>query len=359
MSATERLSASGAAALAEVKRREAAGDPSRTLFDLLREQAPIYQGMRAADAEIVRANCMAALVRSGLSDEALPYALEDVATGERAYPVAAAARALRSVGRGAPAGASELLEAALHRFADSSEPVDLGDPDGRPTTAHTEIARALLCFDSGGQNIEHARLGESPAGPLAASTCCHRRAPNGQRNVSAGTAPQQRGEHQGLSLSDCRLQDQDGHWTTYGDLFTGRAAVVAFFYTRCMNPQMCSATVTRLGTLRHLLNERGLSEVMVAGLTYDPAYDTPARLRAYGAERAFPFGPTARLLRAPEHFDRLAAAFELGVGYGPVTVNRHRLEMHVLSPSGDAIGEFLRRTWDPDEVIRVLADSST
>ena len=40
-----------------------------------------------------------------------------------------------------------------------------------------------------------------------------------------------------------------------------------------------------------------------------------------------------------------------GVGYGPVTVNRHRLDLLVLDPALGVVARFERRLWDEDAVV--------
>jgi protein SCO1/2 len=54
------------------------------------------------------------------------------------------------------------------------------------------------------------------------------------------------------------LEDQDGARVKFGEFFTGKPSVVAFFYTRCDNPNKCSLTITKLGRLQRRLAELGL-----------------------------------------------------------------------------------------------------
>ena len=115
------------------------------------------------------------------------------------------------------------------------------------------------------------------------------------------------------------------------------ATVLAFFYTRCMNPARCSLTITRLAGLRaRTARPRRLA------MTYDPGYDSPERMRRYGAERGFPFGERARLVRATDAWPEMRAMFGLRVGYGPVTVNEHAREFFLV---GD---DLSRSAVDPD-----------
>ena len=74
--------------------------------------------------------------------------------------------------------------------------------------------------------------------------------------------------------------------------------MVAFFYTRCDNPNKCSLTITKLGRLQRRLADLGLDgRIQTAAITYDPEFDLPARLRAYGENRGVVFSPSDRLFR--------------------------------------------------------------
>ena len=120
-----------------------------------------------------------------------------------------------------------------------------------------------------------------------------------------------------------------------------------------MNPEKCSLTVTRLGRLARLVAQTGL-DANVAGMSYDPRSDRPGRLRTYGADRGMVFSPRCSLLRTCGPFDPIREAFDLGVGFGPVTVNRHRLDLVVLDASLDAAQTFERRLWHEDTVLEAL-----
>jgi protein SCO1/2 len=149
------------------------------------------------------------------------------------------------------------------------------------------------------------------------------------------------------------LEDQDGTRLSFAEAFAGRPTTLAFFYTRCMNPQKCSLTVTRLTRLARLVETEGL-DANVAGISYDPGFDRPQRLRTYGADRGMNFSPRCSLLRTLGPFDPLREAFELGVGFGPVTVNRHRLDLVVLDGTLCVTKRFERRLWHEDAVLQAL-----
>ena len=230
------------------------------------------------------------------------------------------------------------------------------------TTALAEVARTLAWLGPRGRSVR-AELGTlvgdrgyAPAvrGELAAAlaaidrsaepvaSCCH------SDHVSAGAAPAT-----AVRLDELALEDQDGMRLSFAEAFAGRPTALAFFYTRCMNPLKCSATVTGLGRIARDVAEDAL-DANVAGISYDPGFDRPARLRTYGADRGMAFSPSCRLLRTVGPFAPLQQAFELGVGFGPVTVNRHRLDLVVLEASLAVAHRFERRLWSDEDVLTAL-----
>jgi protein SCO1/2 len=141
-------------------------------------------------------------------------------------------------------------------------------------------------------------------------------------------------------------------------MFAGRPSVVVFFYTRCTNPNKCSLTITKLARLQSAITDRGLAgQIRTAAITYDPEFDLPPRLRAYGENRAVTFDDHNRLLRTTKGFRTLSRYFGLGVNYGPAVVNRHRIEAFVLDDAGRMAVSFTRLQWDVRDVLDRAAES--
>lgn len=149
------------------------------------------------------------------------------------------------------------------------------------------------------------------------------------------------------------FEDQDGRTLTYEDFFTRRPSVVVFFYSRCTNPNKCSLAVTKLARLQRAIADAGLQgRLRTAAITYDPDFDQPPRLRAYGENRSVIFNADNRFLRAPTGFGALYNYFELGVSFGPAVVNRHRIELFILDRTGRIAARFARLQWDEDVVLQ-------
>jgi cytochrome oxidase Cu insertion factor (SCO1/SenC/PrrC family) len=345
-------------------------DPRRRdrLVALLPEQIPLYAG-RSTNATVrMRGYVIAAFGQVGLPAAALPYVLEELESGRDAYLVAAAARALRGLDGHAGQVVPFLLKAIENvRYADDAVSFDSYRPRWplpSHTTATEEIMKtfAWLGPDAGSARPALEALREDPQAMStsaratldavlarlgdAAAGCCV--APVSWTEQRAGTT------RRDLTVpADVELEDQDGRRLSFGGFFSGRPSIVAFFYTRCDNPNKCSLTITKLAALQRALQEQGLrDQVRTAAVTYDPAYDLPPRLRAYGENRGVVFGDNHRLLRTTAGLEALQQYFDLGVNFGQASVNRHRIELFILDHEAAVAAKFTRLQWAVDQVLR-------
>lgn len=351
------------------------------LVDLLAEQSPVYAGRSTNEAERLRGYLLASFEATGLPPAALAYVCEELESGRNPYTVAAAAKALRGADV-VPEEVVPLLLAAIERIrpADDAVSFDTFSPASArqtATTALVELVRTLAWLgpraagarDSIASMLERGADGFSPVVRVEiehavavlshiegrpAGSCCAgggHAAPAGHQ-IHAMTGPSRRISAPAEDIQNLELQDQEGVLVTFGELFYGRPSIIAFFYTRCMNPDKCSLTITKLARLQGRIREDGLHDRLnVAALTYDPAFDLPHRLLAYGADRGMTFDDRNRLLRTTGPFEPVQRHFDLGVGYGNVTVNRHRLDLIVLDSGGNVAASFTRRLWGEDDVL--------
>jgi cytochrome oxidase Cu insertion factor (SCO1/SenC/PrrC family) len=352
-----------------------------TLAAMLAEQSPFFAGRGTNEAERLRGYILASFETAGLPPEAVPFVLEELETGRNPYTVAAAARALRGALE-VPAEAPALLVGAIARLRGTDDVVSFErfEPipaNGNAVTALAELARTLALLGPrakpaladlkaliGGEGETfspaiRAELGDAvealtrPDVSAPACSCAEDGAETAAPRSAAPFASAARKD-----LADLALENQDGTRLSFSEAFSGRPTALAFFYTRCTNPEKCSLTVTRLARLaRRLVTEE--LDANVAGITYDPGFDRPARLKNYGADRGMLFSPRCCLLRTIGPFDPLREAFDLGVGFGPVTVNRHRLDLVVLNASLGVAGRFERRIWHEEAVLDALRGAIT
>jgi cytochrome oxidase Cu insertion factor (SCO1/SenC/PrrC family) len=375
-SAARGTATSAAAVGARVDAIRRTPDAARTLAGMLDEQSPLFAGRGTTDVERLRGYILASFETAGLPPEAVPFVLEELETGRNPYTVAAAARALRGALE-IPAEAPSLLVASLARLRGSDDIVSFerfepAPARGAAVTALTELADALSFLGPRAKaalgDLEALVVGEgesfspavrvklqaaveaiSRAGSSAPDCCC------GEVDAEAKAATRVADPDTEITqgLGNLALEDQDGLRLSFSEAFSGRPTALAFFYTRCTNPEKCSLTVTRLARLGQSLVQAGL-DANAAGISYDPGFDRPARLKTFGADRGMIFSPRCRLLRTVGPFEPLRDSFDLGVGFGPVTVNRHRLDLVVLDASLDVVERLERRLWHEETVLDAL-----
>lgn len=363
--------------IADIDATRRTPDAAAKLVAMLSEQSSVFAGRGTNETERLRGYVLASFETAGLPPEAVPFVLEELETGQNAYTVAAAARALRGA-PDLPDDAPALLVAAIERLRGSDDVVSFErlEPDsdrGETVTALTELARTLALLGprarqacaqlealvgSDGEmfspvvRAELVQALEAVAGADdSPPSCCS--AHDATEATARSVARPARSDLRGLAL-----EDQDGRRVTFDAAFAGRPSAIAFFYTRCMNPQKCSLTVTRLARLAGRLVTAKL-DANVAGITYDPEFDRPPRLKAYGLDRGMAFSTRSALLRTVGPFDPLRDAFDLGVGFGPVTVNRHRLDLVVLDAALRVTETFERRLWHEQAVLDALRATTT
>jgi protein SCO1/2 len=344
------------------------------LVELLPERVPIYRGRSANTVSRMRGYLLAAFEAAGLPEEALPYVFEELESGRDAYLVAAAARALRGRESSSSDAVPFLLKAIENiKYADDAVSFDSYRPSWPSgyTTALTEITATVAWLGSQASSAlpglrslleepgvlsEAARANlESVVSELSAGgSRCAVPAPRPCCAHHAETAQPLTHEIQTRTevLGGVELEDQDGARVTFGEFFTGKPSLVAFFYTRCDNPNKCSVTITKLGRLQRQLAELGLDgRIHTAAITYDPEFDLPARLRSYGENRGVVFSPSDRLLRTTGALAPLVDYFALGVSFGGTLVNRHRIELFLLDHEGRVACAFTQLQWDVEEVL--------
>jgi protein SCO1/2 len=354
-------------------------DAARWLLELLPEGSPLYARRGTNEAERLRGYLLASFENVGLPPEAVPFVLEELEIGRHPYAVAGAARALRGAYT-MPPEAPSLLVGAITRLRGNDDVVSFDDfaPEAAiegSVTALCELAMTLSLLgpqakaalptlkslvaddDRRFSPSVRAALGEaleSLARPETAPCCC------GPAPV-AGLSPsavQVRRRAPRPQLSTLMLENQDGERLAFAEAFSSRPTALAFFYTRCTNPDKCSLTVTRLARVAQRVAADEL-DANVAGISYDPGWDNPGRLRRYGSDRGMRFSSRCTLLRTVDAIDPLIEAFELGVGFGPVTVNRHRLDLIVLDRELGVVQHFERRLWSEETVHDVLRGLAT
>lgn len=154
---------------------------------------------------------------------------------------------------------------------------------------------------------------------------------------------------------DTVLTDQDDRPFSLST-WRGSAVVVTFVYTRCPLPQFCPLLDRRFAEIQALAaTDTALKgRVRLVSISFDPATDTPARLRAHGVSvKADP--NIWRFATAPEAVvDRLAATFGVNVLRESDTTITHNLRTAVIDPRGDIVAIHDHNNWTAADIVDEL-----
>lgn len=180
----------------------------------------------------------------------------------------------------------------------------------------------------------------------------HQALPAASDLPAPGLAP---GDH----VPDQALTDQDA--APLGlDWLDGHVSVVTFIYTRCPLPDFCPAIDSRFAQLQEVImgaagsagSRSPLADVRLLSVTIDPAYDTPAVLKAHAAKR----GANPAIWRfATTGADRLPAfgrQFGLDVrqtGSAPADIE-HNLRTIVLGRDRRIVEMLTGASWSATEL---------
>jgi protein SCO1/2 len=357
----------------------AANQRGDALTALLAEDHAVYDQRGTAAIVRMRGWVLLALGRGALPPGALIFVLEELDTGHDGYLVAAAARALRACAPRAEFAPFVMRAISNLRFRDDPVAFDeygayATSPDAI-TPVHELLATLAWLGPLAREIYPQLDVLRTPGSGLSKKLL-----PNLERTLEAVGPPSPSASARlavASSASDCCdwsrdgfltwpfaarapadavratvFQDHNGETTTFADFFTGQPAIVAFFYTRCDNPQKCSLTVSKIARVQQQLADRGVADrIRTAAITYDPGFDLPTRLRAYGHGRQMRMDAGHRLLRTTEGIEPLRRYFNLGVNFIGSLVNRHRIEIYILDAAGRIAATFRRIHWNEQEVV--------
>jgi len=164
----------------------------------------------------------------------------------------------------------------------------------------------------------------------------------------------------GEEVPNFELTNQSSRHISFKD-FRGKALLVTFIYTRCPFPDYCPRVSGQFAEVnRQLEADATLSgKTHLLSISFDPAYDTPKVLRAYG------FTWTAS--KQPAFFDHwefaVPPAAELpqianffGLTYSPDNgLIAHSLSTAVIGPDGKIFSWYHGSDWQASDLVKQAA----
>jgi protein SCO1/2 len=161
----------------------------------------------------------------------------------------------------------------------------------------------------------------------------------------------------GDAVPDFRLRNQDGR-EIHLDQFRGKTLLLTFIYTRCPLPNFCPLITHNFAAINSQLaaDPALYAKTHLVCVSFDPAHDTPDRLRAYGAQY---IGSDAKSAFA--HWDfavpakpvliEMAKWFDVGYSPGPDDTITHTLSTTLIDAHGRVAQYYPGNDWTPQQVL--------
>ena len=158
-------------------------------------------------------------------------------------------------------------------------------------------------------------------------------------------------------VPDFKLRNQDGRAIHLGQ-FKGQTLLVTFIYTRCPLPNFCPLVTRNFAAINKQLagDPKLYAKTHLLCVSFDPDRDTPAVLRAYGAEYIGSDSKTAF-----SHWDfavptrkellEMAKFFNVGISDGGNGTINHTLSTTVIGPDGKVATFYPGNEWTPDQLL--------
>jgi protein SCO1/2 len=169
----------------------------------------------------------------------------------------------------------------------------------------------------------------------------------------------------GDAVPDFKLHNQDGRALHLAE-FRGKTLLVTFIYTRCPSPNFCPLVTHNFAVIdRQLATNPALyAKTHLLCVSFDPEHDTPARLRAYGAQY---IGSDAK--GAFAHWDfaapsqpellEMAKFFDVGITQGADDTITHTLSTTLIDAHGKVAQFYPGNEWTPDQVVADVKKTAT
>jgi protein SCO1/2 len=157
-------------------------------------------------------------------------------------------------------------------------------------------------------------------------------------------------------VPDFALRNQDGR-AIHLRQFRGKALLITFIYTRCPLPNFCPLITRNFAEINKTLaqNAKVYGKTQLLCVSFDPDNDTPARLKAYGAQY---LGSDAESAFAHWQFavptkpvlTEMAKYFDVGITYGANDTVTHTLSTTLIGPDGKVVRFYPDNDWTPRQV---------
>lgn len=160
---------------------------------------------------------------------------------------------------------------------------------------------------------------------------------------------------EGDAVPDQPLVDETGRTRRLGD-WRGRAIAITFIYTRCPIPTFCPMMDRHFAAVqKEVRGDPALAaRVKLVSVSFDPAYDTPARLRAHAAKLGAHAETWSFLTGSRDEVDRFASRFGVSIARDTPADITHNLRTAIVRPDGRLGEVFTGNDWTPSQLVEAL-----
>jgi protein SCO1 len=160
----------------------------------------------------------------------------------------------------------------------------------------------------------------------------------------------------GEPVPDNAFVDQDGKKRTFSG-FQGTPVVLTFIYTKCPLPTFCPLMDRHFAALQKPLKaDPALTNVRLVTVSFDPATDTPAVLKAHAKKLDADLTRWTFLTGDRDEVDRFAARFGVSVGRALNDARdiTHNLRTAIIDAEGRVVKVYTGNEWTPEQMLKDL-----
>lgn len=165
----------------------------------------------------------------------------------------------------------------------------------------------------------------------------------------------------GDQVPDDPLQDQTGATHKLSD-WRGRALAVTFVYTRCPLPDFCPLMDRHFAALQRAVagDARLRDRVHLVSVSFDPAHDTPAVVRAHAKARGADARTWSYLTGSPAAIEHFTSRFGVSAiaGEDAAETITHNLRTAVIDPNGRLVKILSGNEWTVDQLLADLREAA-
>jgi protein SCO1/2 len=160
----------------------------------------------------------------------------------------------------------------------------------------------------------------------------------------------------GDAVPDGKFLDQDGKKRHFGE-FKGSRVALTFIYTKCPLPTFCPLMDRHFAAIQKTLKaDATLKGVHLVTVSFDPATDTPAVLKAHAKTLDADLTRWTFLTGDRDDVDQFAARFGVSISRAQNDARdiTHNLRTAIINADGTLARVYVGNDWTPEQVVADL-----